>query len=37
MPANACSIKVRPGVSAAKFSLDSPDEVRSLLKKLVVK
>jgi len=37
MPANAWSIKVRPGVSAAKFSLDSPDEVRALLKKLVVK
>jgi len=37
MPENAWSIKVRPGVSAAKFSLDSPDEVRALLKELVVK
>ena len=37
LPENAWSIKVRPGVSAAKFSLDSPDEVRSLLKELMVK
>ncbi len=35
IPENAWSIKVRPGVSAAKFSLDSPDEVRALLKELV--
>jgi len=35
LPANAWSIKVRPGVSAAKFNLDSPDEVRALLKELV--
>ena len=37
LPQKAWSIKVRPGVSAAKFSLDSPDEVRSLLKELMVK
>jgi len=37
IPGNAWSIKVRPGVSAAKFSLDSPDEVRALLKELVGK
>ena len=37
LPGNAWSIKVRPGVSAAKFSLDSPDEVRSLLRELMVK
>jgi len=37
LPENAWSIKVRPGVSVAKFSLDSPDEVRSLLKELMVK
>ena len=34
---NAWSVKVRPGVSAAKFSLGSPDEVRSLLRELMVK
>ncbi len=37
LPGNAWSIKVRPGLSAAKFSLDSPDEVRALLKTLAVK
>ncbi len=37
LPENAWSIKVRPGVSAAKFSVDSPDEVRTLLRELMVK
>jgi len=37
LPGTAWSIKVRPGVSAARFSLDSPDEVRTLLGELVVK
>jgi trehalose 6-phosphate synthase/phosphatase len=37
LPTNAWSIKVRPGVSAAKFSLDSPDEVRALFRELMVK
>ncbi len=37
LPENAWSIKVRPGVSAAKLSLDSPDEVRALLRELMVK
>jgi trehalose 6-phosphate synthase/phosphatase len=34
---NAWSIKVRPGVSAARFSLESPDDVRALLKEIMVK
>ncbi|MBU2536635.1 MAG: bifunctional alpha,alpha-trehalose-phosphate synthase (UDP-forming)/trehalose-phosphatase [Chloroflexi bacterium] len=37
LPENAWSIKVRLGVSAAKFSVDSPDEVRALLRELMVK
>ena len=37
LPQNAWSIKVRPGISAARFSLVSPDEVRALLKELMVK
>ena len=37
LPGNAWSIKVRSGVSAAKFSLDAPDEVRTLLRELMVK
>jgi trehalose 6-phosphate synthase/phosphatase len=37
LPKSAWSIKVRAGVSAAKLSLDSPDEVRVLLKELMVK
>jgi len=37
LSANAWSIKVRPGVSAAKFSLASPENVRALLKELMVK
>ncbi len=37
LPGNAWSLKVRPGVSAAKFNLDSPDEVRNLLRELMVK
>jgi trehalose 6-phosphate synthase/phosphatase len=37
LPENAWSIKVRPGISTARFSLDSPDEVRALLGELVVK
>ena len=37
LPEKAWSIKVRPGVSTARFSLDSPDEVRTLLGELVVK
>ena len=35
LPEKAWSIKVRPGLSAARFSLDSPDEVRALLRELV--
>jgi len=37
LPGNAWSIKVRPGVSAAKFSLDTPEDVRALLRELMVK
>ncbi len=37
LPQNAWSIKVRAGISAARFSLNSSDEVRSLLKELMVK
>ena len=37
LPEKAWSIKVRPGISTARFSLDSPDEVRALLGELVVK
>jgi len=35
IPATAWSIKVRFGVSAARFSLSSPSEATSLLRKLV--
>jgi trehalose 6-phosphate synthase/phosphatase len=37
VPENAWSIKIRPGVSAAKFNLGSPDEARALLRELMVK
>lgn len=37
LPATAWSIKVRFGMSVAKFTLDSPSEVRSLLKEMIGK
>ena len=35
LPQGAWSIKVRPGATSARFTLDSPSEVRSLLKGLI--